>query len=185
MQDFPHDKIHSLICHECKPLHADIIEQLLKRLEDPQTHKTHFFNGRYENIYIDKTHLPTIEPILNTILEESARLLRCDKAELKMGFWFNLMQKDDVTLAHNHDDDDEIISGTYYLQVPEHSGILNIKLSEQTKSTIKPNEARLTFFHPAVEHEVSKHHSPIPRISIGFNIGSKISEHALPDKSLS
>ncbi len=173
MQAYPRDKIHSLICHECKPLHAEIIGQIYKQLEDPDTHKSHFFNGRYENIYINKTNLPAIEPVLNTILEEAAKLLECDKSDLRLGFWINLMQKDDVTIAHSHDDDDEMISGTYYLQTPKQSGVLSIKLTEQTISTIEPNEASLIFFHPALEHEVSQHQSPIPRISIGFNIGSK------------
>ena len=181
MLKYPRDKIHSLICHECKPLHAEIIEQLYTQLEDPQTHKSHFFNGRYENIYIDRTVIPTIEPILNTIIEESAKLLNCDQSNLKIGFWFNLMQKDDVTLVHSHDDDDEIISGTYYLQAPEQSGVLSIKLTEQNITNIEPIEAGLTFFHPALEHEVSLHHSPIPRISIGFNIGPQTAEHALSD----
>ncbi len=177
---YPRDKIHSLICHECKPIHAEIIEQIFKQLEDPATHKSHLFNGRYENIYIDRVHLTAIEPVLNTILEESAKLLQCDKSKLKMGFWFNLMQKDDVTIAHSHDDDDEIISGTYYLQAPEQSGVLSIKL-EDNIITIEPSDAGLSFFHPTLEHEVSKHRSPIPRISIGFNIGPTISEYALSD----
>jgi len=180
MLEYPREKIHSLICHECKPLHAEIIEQIFKQLEDPATHKSHLFNNRYENIYIDRLHLPAIEPVLNTILEESAKLLQCNKSKLKMGFWFNLMQKDDVTITHSHDEHDEIISGTYYLQAPERSGVLSIKL-EQNISIIEPRDAGLIFFHPALEHEVSKHNSPIPRISIGFNIGPKISEHALSD----
>ncbi len=179
MQTYPRDKIHSLICHECKPLHADIIEQMFKLLEDPQTHKTHFFNGRYENIYINEIHIPVIKPILKTIVEEAARLLNCKKTDLKIGFWFNLMQKDDITLPHSHDDDDELISGTYYLQTPEHSGELSIKLPGNKHSTIEPVEARLSFFHPALEHEVSLHRSPIPRISIGFNIGPKRPGHAV------
>ncbi len=178
---YPRDKIQSLICHECKPLHAKIIEQIYMQLEDPLTHKSHFFKGRYENIYIDKTRLPAIEPVLNIILEESAKLLHCGKSELKMGFWINLMQKDDLTLVHCHDDDDEIISGTYYLQVPEQSGVLSIKLNNQNSSSITPQDAALIFFHPALEHEVSLHGSPVPRISIGFNIGPAVTEHALSD----
>jgi len=181
MLNYPRDKIHSLVCHECKPVHAELIEQIYKQLEDPATHRSHLFNGRYENIYIRQSHLPAIEPILNTILDESAKLLHCDKSELKMGFWFNLMQKDDVTLAHSHDDDDEIISGTYYLQAPERSGILSIKLSDLNNIIVEPKDAGLNFFHPALKHQVSQHQSPIPRISIGFNIGPKITEHAISD----
>ena len=171
MKPYPRDKIHLIVCHECKPLHHTIVEQIYTLLEDPQTRKSHYFNGRYENIYISETRLPTISPILNTIREESARLLNGSIDELKIGFWFNLMQKDDVTLAHNHDDDDELISGTYYLQVPKDSGRLSIKIDAQTSKIIEPEEATLACFHPGLEHEVSQHLSPIPRISLGFNIG--------------
>jgi len=171
MQGYPRDKIHSIICHECVPLHANIIEHIFNLTDDANTHKSHYFNGRYENIYITELQLPAIRPIINTICEESALLLHCDINQLEIGFWFNLMQKGDITIAHNHDDDDELISGTYYLQVPENSGILKIKIDPQTITDIEPKEANLIYFHPSLEHEVTRHCSPISRISLGFNIG--------------
>lgn len=173
MQTFPIDKIYNVICHECKSLNASIVKDILQLLDDPATHKTHFFNGRYENIYMKEDQIPAIKPILKMILQESAKLLDTNEDALQLGFWINFMQKDDVTTAHSHDDDDELLSGTYYLQMPEHSGTLKIKLNQDNIKTIKPEEASLTCFHPAVVHEVSKHLSPIPRISIGFNIGYK------------
>jgi len=179
MQTFPVDKIHNVVCHECKSLNAGIVADILQFLDDPATHKTHFFNGRYENIYIKAEQIPSIEPILKMILQESAKLLDTSEESLQLGFWINFMQKDDVTTAHRHDDDDELLSGTYYLQMPEHSGSLKIKHDPGSSITIKPEEASLTCFHPTVEHEVSKHLSPIPRVSIGFNIGYK--KDAVPD----
>lgn len=176
---FPRDKIHSIICHECKPLHEAIVNDILRLLEDPETRKSHFFKGRYENIYITEEQLPTIRPILQMILAESAKLLGSNTEQLSIGFWFNFMQKDDVTIPHSHDDDDELVSGTYYLQMPEQSGTLRIKLDQDNIITIMPEEAALTFFSPAVEHEVTEHKSPVPRISIGFNIG--IRQDALSD----
>lgn len=170
---FPRDRIHNIVCHECKPLHEAIVNSVLQLLEDPETRKTHFFNGRYENIYITEEQLPAIRPILQMILTESARLLCCDPQQLSLGFWFNFMQKDDVTIPHSHDDDDELLSGTYYLQMPENSGTLRIKMDQETVVSVDPEEAGLTFFNPSVVHEVSQHQSAIPRISIGFNIGCK------------
>lgn len=179
MHHFPKDKVHSLVCHEYKPLHKPIIKKVLGLLEEPETRKTHLFNGRYENIYISEKQLPAITPILKMILLEAAKLLN-DKPDIfKLGFWFNVMQKNDVTTLHSHDDDDELLSGTYYLQMPEHSGALSITMKDGSSMKIEPEEAALTFFHPSVAHEVSQHHSSVPRISIGFNIGSK--ENALQD----
>lgn len=173
IQALPTDTVHRVICHECKPLHAEIIQKFLHLLDDPDTQKSHLFNGRYENIYIREEQIPAIKPVLQMILHESAKLLSCNKDDLQMAFWFNFMQKDDVTLPHSHDDDDELLSGTYYLQMPEQSGTLKITLSPESTITITPEEAALTCFHPAAKHEVTQHHSAIPRISIGFNVGCK------------
>lgn len=179
MQPFQKDQVRNIICHECKPLHESIINGVLQLLDDPATQKSHLFNGRYENIYISEQQLPSISPILKTILDEGAKLLNDKPENLKIGFWFNFMQKDDVTIAHSHDDDDELLSGTYYLQMPEESGALQLYFSPDNIVTIAPEDAALTFFNPAVKHEVTQHHSPIPRISIGFNIGLK--QDALQD----
>ena len=181
MDPFPKDRIHTLICHECKPLHKGIVARFFSLLDDSQTRKTHFFNGRYENIYIAENQLTEIRPVLAMIFEEASRLLNCDKQDLSIGFWFNLMQKDDVTLAHTHDDDDELLSGTYYLQTPENSGKLTITPDNAEAVTIEPQEATLVFFHPEQKHEVSQHYSLTPRISIGFNIGAKVNRHELSD----
>jgi len=179
IQTLPTDTIHRVICHECKPLHAEIIQQVLQLLDDPDTQKSHLFNGRYENIYINEEQIPAIKPVLQMILNESAKLLGHQKDDLQMAFWFNFMQKNDVTLPHSHDDDNELLSGTYYLQIPEQSGSLIITLSPDSLITITPEEAALTCFNPAVKHEVTQHNSPIPRISIGFNVGCK--NNALQD----
>ncbi|MGD9385163.1 MAG: putative 2OG-Fe(II) oxygenase [Thioalkalispiraceae bacterium] len=171
MQDFPREKIYNVVCHECKPLHTAIVKDILQLLDDPAVCKSHFFNGRYENIYISEAQIPSVKPVLQLILQEAANLLGTSEDKLKLGFWFNFMQKNDVTIPHRHDDDDELISGTYYLQMPEGSGMLKIKLDQYNCETIQPQEAALTCFHPSVEHEVTNHGSPVPRISIGFNIG--------------
>ena len=165
--------VHRIICHECKPLHAEIIQSMFKLLDDPSTKKSHLFNNRYENIYINQEHIPTIKPVLQMILHESAKQLNTQTDNLQMAFWFNIMQKNDVTLPHRHDDDDELLSGTYYLQMPEQSGSLKITLGPESIITITPEEAALTCFHPAVIHEVTQHQSLVARISIGFNVGQK------------
>jgi len=173
IRPLPTDTVHRVICHECKPLHAEIIQNMFKLLDDPCTKKSHLFNERYENIYIKEEHIPAIKPVLQMILHESAKLLNDQTDNLQMAFWFNVMQKNDVTLPHRHDDDDELLSGTYYLQIPEQSGSLKITLSPDSTIIITPEEAALTCFHPTVIHEVTQHHSPVSRISIGFNVGRK------------
>jgi hypothetical protein len=156
----------------CVTAHAQILLRLDQLKDTAQVRKTHFFGGRYENIYIDREQLPALEPVLAFALNEAARLLACPPAQLQLGFWFNLMQHGDVTLPHAHDDDDELLAATYYLQIPPQAGKLVLKLPEGTRS-IDPIAGNFVFFHPAIEHEVTRHLHATARISIGINIGPK------------
>jgi hypothetical protein len=161
---------HVVSCAQCLPYHASIIQRLFELKDSAQARKTHFFAGRYENIYLDRDSIPGLDFILNVALTEAVRLLACEPAQLQLGFWFNLMQAGDITLPHAHDDDDELLSATYYLQIPPDAGKLLLKLPEGIR-TIDPVEGNFVFFHPCIEHEVTRHAHATPRISIGMNIG--------------
>jgi hypothetical protein len=170
MLDIGRDFIYQAGCEACLPLHHAIIADLYTQLDAAQTIKSHFFRGRFENIYISEEKIPGLQTILSHIKADAARILQAQAGDLKLGFWFNLMQQGDVTLPHSHDDDDELLSGTYYLQVPSGSAALLIHLPQAT-TKIEPLEGQYVFFHPAVEHEVTQHNSAIARISLGFNLG--------------
>ncbi len=155
------------------PLHDRIIAGLFDELDTPDTKKSHFFHGRFENIYIAANKIDSLEQVLSFILNQAAALLDTTPQALSVGYWFNLMQQGDITTAHCHDDHDELLSGTYYLQMPPSSGKLIIQPPQQAPCTIEPVEGRLVFFHPAVVHEVTEHENTTARISLGFNIGLK------------
>ena len=163
---------HIVFCDQCLPYHAPIMQSLFALKDTEQARKTHFFAGRYENIYLERDSIPGLDPILSVALAEAGRLLACPPLQLQLGFWFNIMQQGDVTLAHTHDDDDELLSATYYLQIPADAGKLLLQLPDGVR-TIDPIEGNFVFFHPRIEHEVSRHPHSTPRISIGMNIGPK------------
>lgn len=134
--------------------------------------KTHLFNDRYENIYLEVDKIPELEVIVNSALENAASVLNIKKEKLAFGFWLNAMGAGDVTTAHTHDDDDELLSCVYYIKVPGHSGDLII--TENNKKTIiTPEEGIFVFFSPDTLHEVSKNESGQSRLSIAFNFGLK------------
>jgi len=136
--------------------------------------KTHLFNGRYENLYIEVEKLPELEFIINTAKENAANILKIDQSKLAYGFWLNEMQPGHVTTAHTHDDDDELLSCVYYIKVPEHSG--NLIITENNEKTIiTPKEGMFIFFSPATLHEVSENKSEESRLSIAFNFGPQTS----------
>lgn len=166
------DGCQVVACPACLAQHEPIIRRLFALKDTPQAHKSHFFAGRYENIYLACEAIPELGSILDAALMHAARLLDCEKSDLQLGFWFNLMHQGDVTLPHAHDDDDELLSGTYYLQIPPGSGKLQLALPAGIR-VIEPVAGNFVFFHPGIEHEVTQHHNASPRISIGMNIGPR------------
>ncbi len=152
----------------------DVNQKVLKKFEaltdDDFKEKTHLFHGRYENIYLDVKKIPELEVIVNVAMENAAKILNIKKEKLASGFWLNAMGAGDVTTAHTHDDDDELLSCVYYIKVPENSGDLII-IDKNKKIIIKAAEGFFVFFSPETLHEVSKNESGQPRLSIAFNFG--------------
>ena len=161
--------IFSQICFE---VNKAILKKFEALNESDFKDKTHLFNSRYENIYIEQGKIPELEVIVNAAIENAAAILAIKKEKILSGFWFNEMKQGDVTTAHTHDDDDELLSCVYYIKVPDKSGDLII--TENNKKTIiKPKEGNFVFFSPAALHEVSKNESGESRLSIAFNFGLK------------
>lgn len=155
--------------------HADKINLALKQkfmvlLDTDEYHRSHLVLGRYENLYINRDRVAEIEPVLSFALAQAAQLLRQDLQMLRIGFWFNMMLPGQSTSLHTHDNHDELLSGVYYLAVPENSGDLVLHLPQST-ITHSPKPGEMLFFHPDVPHEVTCHEGSGPRISIAFNIG--------------
>lgn len=131
--------------------------------------RTHLFNGRYENIYIEKQKIPELTQILDFANQCAKQVLELNK-DLDIGFWFNDMPPQSVTIAHSHDDDDELLSAAYYIKVPENSGDL-VLYNKQQKKIITPSEGQLILFNANCLHEVTKNNSEHHRLSIGINFG--------------
>ena len=154
----------------CFDLNQKIAEQFELLSDDDFKAKTHLFNGRYENIYLELNKISELEMIVNTAMENAANILNIKKEKLASSFWLNSMAAGDVTTAHTHDDDDELLSSVYYIKVPVNSG--NLIITDKNKQTIiKPEEGEFVFFSPDILHEVSKNESDQSRLSIAFNFG--------------
>jgi len=131
--------------------------------------QSHFFHGRYENIYINEQLIPELKQVLEKIKAHIGNLIQQEPDQFKFGFWLNAMEPGHVTTRHNHDDDDESISGVYYIHVPENSGKLRL-FSDKTVE-ISPEEGCMVLFSPRLDHDVSINNSKELRLSIGFNAG--------------
>lgn len=168
----PPDLCTTSFCELCLAYNSDLARQVLSLETSKLATRTHYFAGRYENIYIPADKITPVSHVLDTALQHAAEILGVDKNVLSIGFWFNIMRQGDVTLSHTHDDDDELLSGTYYISVPDSSSQLVLNINGN-KRFIDPKEGMFVFFHPATPHEVTENLSTEPRISIGFNIGIK------------
>lgn len=145
-----------------------LLSGFLAESDNEQTKKTHYFKGRYENIYIDPLNVPQLQQVITTATEAAEIILCC--APLKAGSWFNAMPPGHRTMAHRHDDDDEQLSAVYYIEVPECSGNLLLGTGESA-NVVLPQAGQMLFFSPSMVHEVTENQSDALRLSIGMNFG--------------
>ena len=138
------------------------------RQDEPDTRRTHLFHGRYENIYIDRRKIPEIAPVLTVAAAYARELLGRD--ELRLGFWFNRMGPGERTGLHTHVDENELLSGVYYVDVPQDSGRLLLYAGNRRRP-VEALPGRYVLFEPDLPHEVEPNTSGRVRLSVAFNFG--------------
>ncbi|MEE9421693.1 MAG: 2OG-Fe(II) oxygenase [Gammaproteobacteria bacterium] len=168
-------KYHSLylttdLPGDFRQINEQILKQFVLACDQPGTKRSHYFSGRYENIYTDREYIPALKPVFDSALKGAGRFLRRSDADLSIGFWFNEMQQGQVTLPHCHDEDGELVSAVYYIRVPPDSGDL-VLTGVEGKKVITPREGMFVFFLPVIQHEVTENKSGATRLSIGMNFG--------------
>jgi len=163
---------HYTYLSDAADINASIVAGFEQYKDAADTKKTHLFEGRYENVYIDREHIPALGRVIEQATKHVACILNMDASKLQCGFWFNSMQPGQVTIAHTHDDDDELMSGVYYIQVPENAGNLLLGVGEN-QACVEPEAGKMVFFSPALIHQVTENKSDQHRLSIGMNFGLK------------
>jgi len=152
-------------------INTAIIEQFAQYRDSELARRSHFFSGRYENIYLDLAYVPAMEFVLEQAKHFAAQILAVNEP-LKAGFWFNRMQPGHVTQVHTHDDDDECLSGVYYIDTPANCGDLLITTPIE-EIRLSPQAGRFVFFPPNIPHQVTENKSGFERLSVGMNFGLK------------
>jgi hypothetical protein len=161
---------HCHYCAACAAANAELRRRIARLPEQAIARRSHFLNGRYENVYVAQETLPGIETVLGEARRFAARLLGMDARRLRVGWWLNLMQPGDRTLLHAHDDGDELVSGVYYVHVPDNSGALVLG-EAGSERLVEPRAGGFVCFRPDLPHEVAENRSTELRISVGFNVG--------------
>lgn len=133
------------------------------------TRRTHHFGGRYENLYLDRDRLPGVDRILSHA-EACARLIVDRAGGLRCGFWLNAQDPGQSTSEHSHEENDELLSGVYYVRVPPGSGDL-VLVDGVFTTRVAPAEGMFLFFPPSLVHRVEVNGSGERRLSLAFNFG--------------
>jgi hypothetical protein len=151
---------------------ATLLSQYLALKDQPETQKTHLIEGRYENVYVACDLIQGLNELLDEALAYAGKILEMDVSSLKIGFWFNEMHQGHSTTAHTHNEDDELLSGVYYIDVPVNSGDLILAdIANQNVTHLTPVASEFIFFAPDLLHSVERNQSDQMRLSIGMNIG--------------
>ena len=158
-----------------KKLNPALSKGFFEHYQRDDVERTHLFNGRYENTYLNKQHIPELAQLKHEACKYARQILGVENID--MGYWFNHMPPGAVTTSHRHDDDDELLSAAYYISVPENSGDFIIKTSNIPNQgetiRITPIEGSFLFFKPTMVHEVTENLSDQHRFSIGINFGKR------------
>ncbi len=155
------------------------LKQDIKQFQEvyPSVDKSNI-GGYQGNDYVNKD---LYDSILNNIPKRSDKEL----GEVGIRSWVNINRKGDKNRRHLHLDTSIILSGVYYVSVPENSG--NIRFYDPRGAWVKemidhhyfndnyeyhyitPKEGLILFFPSWLEHDVEESQSDEERISIGFN----------------
>ncbi|MGB5737502.1 MAG: putative 2OG-Fe(II) oxygenase [Thiohalocapsa sp.] len=132
--------------------------------------RTHFIAGRFENLYLQQDALPGLTDILAFAQGQAARRLGTTAAELRSGFWLNAMRPGQRTSKHSHEENDELLSGVYYVTAPASSGDILFH-DHPFETRVAPQAGLLLLFPPDLPHSVEPNRSGELRLSIAFNFG--------------
>ena len=160
--------VHLAELPQATAINDPLIAAFEREKDAPNVRRSHFFSGRYENIYIPLQRLPELLAVSEFVLAAASRILRLDR--LHHGFWFNEMQPGHRTTLHSHEEDDELLSAVYYLKCSENSGRL-ILHDEDARIMVTPRPGLLVLFPPDLPHEVEENTGQETRLSIAFNFG--------------
>lgn len=163
-------RIHIGFMPEAVEINRQIMDAYVQLREEDWLRRSHFFGGRYENLYLHRERIPAIGRVLEQAERYAKNLLQKHDEKLRSGFWINDMGPDEATTEHDHDDYDEMLSGVYYVQVPQDSGEL-VVVDKHSRTLVTPQPGMFVFFAPNVLHSVSINRSGERRISIGMNFG--------------
>lgn len=143
--------------------------------EEDFSRRTHFFGGRFENLYLDRGRIPELHAVLEHADACAREVLDWGPSPLRSGFWFNAQAPGQSTSEHTHQELDELLSGVYYLSAPQGSGDILLQ-DGLIELRVRPEAGLFLFFPPNLSHRVETNRSDQLRLSLAFNFGPATAE---------
>ncbi len=162
--------VHGGFRADAERINRRILTAFAALTEADFSRRTHFLGGRFENLYLDRDRIPELGIILDQAEPWAREILGWGTTPLRCGFWFNAQGPGQATSEHTHEEFDELLSGVYYLSVPEHSGDLILR-DGRLSTRITPEAGLFLFFPPSLSHRVETNRSDALRLSLAFNFG--------------
>jgi hypothetical protein len=162
-------QVHQALLPEAEAVNAEILAGFAGLTPEDYRYRSHFIAGRFENLYLERARLPGIERVL-IHAEGCARAILGHPGPLRCGFWLNAMEAGHTTSEHTHEENDELLSGVYYVAAPPVSGDLVLR-DGPLLVRLTPSPGTFLFFPPDLPHWVESNRSPGLRLSIGMNFG--------------
>jgi hypothetical protein len=161
--------VHHATLPEADRINGEILTGFTGLAPGDYRYRSHFIAGRFENLYLDRTRLPGLDRVLSHA-EWCARAILGHPGPLRCGFWLNAMEAGHTTSEHTHEENDELLSGVYYVAVPVASGDLILRDGPLTVR-LTPSPGTFLFFPPDLPHWAETNESLGLRLSIGINFG--------------
>ena len=140
---------------------------------------SHKINNRWENQYLDFAYVREVNYVFRQACHLSRDLIKNCLIVPNKGlgfdrdeFWFNIAKPRESTGWHDHKKG-SILSGVYYLKVPQSSGNICFRIKQDKKwyfYEIESRENMLLLFDSKLEHSVTKNLCNQKRVSIAFNL---------------
>tara|TARA_B100001094_G_C17805084_1_gene611022 strand:+ start:64 stop:666 length:603 start_codon:yes stop_codon:yes gene_type:complete len=145
---------------------------------------------RYTNAGGYQGHCFNYEPLTDAIKRNIPQYEDPELGDVYISTWVNINGRDDYNRRHAHADGINLLSGVYYVSVPENSGnivfldprpIITHSFADMRyyslngsnilhEYKIKPEEDKLLLFPCWLEHHVEANKTDEDRISISFNL---------------
>ena len=163
-------RLHGSMLPGAEGVNGEILDSFASFREEDFNRRTHFFGGRFENLYLDRERIPALAPVLVHAEACARQILGRGTEPLRSGFWLNAQGPAQSTSEHTHDELDELLSGVYYVRVPTGSGDLVLR-DGHFRIQVTPVAGMFLFFPPSLSHRVETNRSGEQRLSIAFNFG--------------